>query len=248
MMNHGPDEQYKLEFNERERSYLNPPLEVVLTRLPRRHVYRCHSGPTFNLLNTIEQLSRISIIITRHPADSIVAIFCNDRGKTGSSTAKSRLFDNSVTLVPAESLTEQDVDKGLTSLIEGGALRDLLLWYERWFQVAARVTMTVVRSEDISQSPIPTLHAVADKIFPGTRISDEAAQSLKRETSEFRRIREVDAARYPRGYSGKTNVWKDYFSPPMIASYRRIVHATLSLCPNLKRLQTLYPDLLLADQ
>ncbi len=245
---YGPDWHLKLEpISSIRITGSDTSLQGIVRNLPfSSNVYRSHEPLSYRLLQFIETMGRSITIIFRHPADSLVAIYCNDREKTGPLTPVTNHFPNNVSLIEKEYLSDS-VEAGMARLIDGLTLNELLFWYARWLSIAPYSNLTKLKYEDFFEGRQDAMQSIFEAMFPGQELADEDIDFFEKATACFKEMRVVSSERYPRGYSGGKHVWKRYFNRDHIAAYNRKVKLILEATPILQELLRLYPDLYLDE-
>lgn len=236
-----------------------------------RGVLHSHAGPSTVTRFTLARLAIGHVVTVRHPADHVAALFCHMRGQVKgmlpfairryaasfpagpesagrelyATEAESHLFNHPV-IFPTDTqffLQTADVDAALSHMITDGYLWNALTWIADWCLLRIRSISEIVRYEDLIANPREVLPRAAGKAL-GYHPDDAA---LERGLSVMTRTEpggEPDPAVYPRGYTGRQGIWRDYLSPENRAAYNRVCEQFVAAHPYGRLVAELYSDLI----
>ncbi|MHC4427461.1 MAG: hypothetical protein ACYS0D_02525, partial [Planctomycetota bacterium] len=129
--------------------------------------------------------------------------------------------------------------------MKSGELLEALRFAGRWLSIRDRDRSLVVTYEGFMDDPIGTLAAM-NRLFALelpeaalTEIYRRAAPLTDRETNGYRHDRRI----YPFGWTGRAGVWRQYFSPDNVATFKAIFTAFCTTCPWGEAISEVYPDL-----
>jgi len=192
-----------------------------------------------NVLYCSELGSKL-VVLARHPADRIVAQFCmrfKDYNKKDTGTV--------------------DIETWFESMFRGSgrfqyvdALWENLEWLRGWLRYNDQDDILIVRYEDMMRDFNAHFSNIHDFLFnaPMSVELKEALDKIFQRSMEDGDIRsgDLEARHYPKGYSGKVGIWRDYLTPLNVETYNNITHKMLGTGKS-KSLLRLYPNLLLSD-
>ena len=189
-----------------------------------------------------------TVVLTRHPADRLVALFCMRHEGLRGRMVRSGISDTSDEAV----LNTLFVGPGHALPANIGALRHNLEWLEGWVQDEARERSVLARYEDMVADPIghfTTVHGALYRKAMASGLEDQIEAAIA-SSGEGGALQSGDAGTrsYPKGYTGKQGIWRDYLSDKNIAVYNEFVERFLSYSPYAKRILEIYPDLLLENE
>ncbi len=174
------------------------------------------------------------LVLVRHPADRIVAQYCMRASEFNDAELEptfNRIFEDRN--LP---LTVDPLVTGL-ELIEG------------WLRHSSDDGVLIVRYEDMMADLMRHFERIHDFLFEtpmGAALKASVLDSYAR-SSEGGDLQSGDKGTrsYPRGYSGKAGVWRDYLTKGNVEIYNTVVARFVERSDQRDRLLALYPDLLL---
>jgi hypothetical protein len=186
-----------------------------------------------------------TVLLTRHPADRLVALFCMRQEGLRSRMkrfGKTDLSDEAV-------LDNLFAGNSLTMAANIGTLRHNLHWLESWVQEEAQERSVIARYEDMLADSSAHFARIHQELF-GTPMSaplKEAVEAALSRSGEGGALQSGDSGTrsYPKGYSGKVGVWKDYLTAKNVATYNDVVQKFLGYTSYASEILAIYPDLLL---
>ena len=199
-------------------------------------------GPYMPLPGNIYKISSYQckvVLLTRHPADRIVARRCMNF-----SEANQNLF--------LQELEEGKAFKHHIHKQSDSSLRFTLDWLAGWLErYNGSETLLVIRYEDMIFDP----KAHFERIFKFMTNEDLPLSYWNQIKLQLPRTRPggdlqpgpTQFRAYPRGYTGKVGIWKNYFSDEDKAEYNEVVSSFLKFHPARDLVTNLYPDILLQE-
>jgi hypothetical protein len=186
-----------------------------------------------------------TVVLTRHPADRLVALYCmRHQGLRG------RMKNHGMVDVSEENVLS-NLFSGTTKTLPAniGSLRHNLEWLESWVYPEAQEGSIVARYEDMVADPMKHFEALHSKLF-ATEVSKRLRRELKATlaaSGEHGALQSGDSRTrsYSKGYSGKVGVWVDYLTRRNVDVYNDTVKRFLDYTPVADQLLAVYPDLLL---
>lgn len=185
------------------------------------------------------------VVLTRHPADRLVALYCMRH-----EGLRERMKKNGAT-----DLSEEAV---MNALFRGGrlpanigCLRANLGWLDGWLEAEARENALIVRYEDMFSDTMTHFSRIHEFLYG--RDMDPALiaelESLICASGEGGALQsgETSNRAYPKGYSGKVGVWRDYLTRSNVETYNDVVRRFLDYTERVEDIMALYPDLVLDD-
>jgi len=186
------------------------------------------------------------IVLFRHPADRLVAVFCM----------------NLRHLLEWEN--DKDISEGciLSNMLKGkyevsapGAsiycmgIKTTLEWMDGWVKKYHPGNMLFCKYENMMDSFENHFQEIYKFLFnkePTKDLLDEF-KNISHKTKEGGEYQPGDmkSRSYNKGYSGKVGIWRNYFSEEDIVFYNNTVEKYLSYCDEPDKMLELYPDLLL---
>lgn len=178
------------------------------------------------------------ILLFREPKDFLVATYCSvlkypDQSKYGPIFS----FDG-------HAVNKEDVEGSLDYLINGGLLFNALLYVAKWLHFRDEQRSIVVTYEQFASEPIAALERAVSLL--NLKVSLEQLHSVyDRHQTKFTQTRNdtVDTSYYPRGWTGRAGIWKDYFSEKNLADFNRVYRAFLGSVPFASKFESLYPSI-----
>jgi hypothetical protein len=224
-------------------------------------LYHSHAAALPVNAAILREMNVPAIVIVRHPADHLAALYCHLRGlligigearegppertRPEAQAALDRAraapshWHSVIRPVAKEAFLDGvSVEDSLLHLIEDGYLVSALAWVCDWLWQAEDGPFKMVRYEDLIASPRAVLEACYAFTLDGTPKPLPEKMSVPEP---------ADPRAYPHGYSGTAGIWCAYFRSPRVRSaYDRVVRNFLKLYPSAQALRGAYPDLLLS--
>jgi hypothetical protein len=178
------------------------------------------------------------ILLTRHPADRIVARACMKPNKEAAAAferelAEGRAFDQFFTQ-PSNASLRYDIQ-----------------WMAGWLkqQRPAHFTMHCARYEDMVENPIAHFGRI-HQFVTGKPMDAGFAKVIVDRMGRTKRGGDlqpgaVEGRTYPRGYSGEVGIWRKYFGEKDVTAYNDIIRRFLAYEVNAEQLLEIYPNLIL---
>jgi hypothetical protein len=223
-------------------SYVDALYPEILLYARNGGVLRSFLAPSTTNIVMLNWLIANYVVLTRHPADRLVARYCQLPGRV--ETDRPWRIDPGY-LIPDVFGGDRAMEDELDALITGGYLLDSLIWQANWLRLRHSFMSTVVRYEDLVAAGGSVFHELHRFLFDKD-MPRELSESVGRYLAEYRQSYQpesVDPRRYPRGYSGKVGVRMDYFSPRNVESYDSVVDGFMRTHPHAALVADLYPDL-----
>ena len=175
-----------------------------------------------------------AVILTRHPADRLVAQFCMRQERfraPDQETVFNQLF----------------LDVDLPGNI--GSLQSNLDWLAGWVRHGSGERTLIVKYEDMMEGAIDHFEKSHEFLYKqpmSAELIAEIENAFSR-SGEGGDMQPGDKTKrtYPKGYSGKAGVWRDYLTSANVENYNRVVGRFLDYSEQADALLDLYPDLLL---
>ena len=212
---------------------------------PTGGLVKYHTSATGKNLKVLELLGIKYIIIVREPIDQLTSIYCTylNYSKVHPDTF---LYDHIYPLFKERFLT-YDEKEILSYMIQDGYLFKILSWIVDWLTFRNKDKSMIVKYENFMLHRDETLNQLAqffhdseaspDIISKCNSIADGYKSKSLNAMNTGKRI-------YPHGWSGKIDIWKDYFLEEHMKTYNRIINSFLKNYPNASFLTDIYPDLL----
>jgi len=204
----------------------------------RGGVLKYHIPPSGKNLKVLDDFGFRYIILFRHPADVITSIYCNsfnliqNQGKNLRHSIihpiNMKYFEN-----------HDDMNTAINHLICDGYLNAVLLWMTDWVRYRNKDKSLVIRYEDVLSDRKNVFNGISG-FFYGRFITKDVLDHINRRYSKKRKD---DYRNYPKGWTGKVNTWRDYFSDDNIWRYNEKVNAFLGYYSSI--LESYYKDLVL---
>ena len=186
-----------------------------------------------------------TVVLTRHPADRMVALYCMRR-------------EGLIKRMSYRGFERIDQESVFSNLFSGtsislpaniGTLRRNLEWLESWVQPEAKEQSFLTRYEDMMDDAMAHFVRIHDFIYSSEMtgpLLKEIANALQQSGKEGNLQPGSSEGRvYPMGYSGKVGVWRDYLTPSNVETYNEVAKRFLEYSPYSDALLEIYPDLLL---
>ncbi len=239
-----------------EDSDLRPEL---VQNLPEGAVIKFHTQCSGKNLKVLDLLRNKYVILLRHPADQLTAMYCQSAREIVDPEAGVTLFGDRWsydTICPldvrlmANAIESNRPEEGLTHLINDGYLHAVLTWMLDWLRFRDAERSIVVRYEDFIADQQGFITRLTD-FLTGGQTGDEVLQQCKAIGDEYavtREEKEGDKKLYPKGWTGQVGIWKSYFSPENRQDYQDRVKAFLKYQPKALLLMDTYPNLVDIDE
>ena len=206
-------------------------------------IIKLPSPASAETLRVLDLLGSKHIVLLRHPADYLVALYCYYARIVGSekTPVEGQFQDLILRLENSLFSNLDDMDSTFSHLITRGYLLGSLSWMLDWLQFRNQERSMVVRYEDLISAPMETLDRVG-KFLYGKPLGGPASDACHAIVSKTPHATAY-AKFYPRGYTGEIGVWQKYFLPVHVDQYKNVVTKYLDLMPNADLLKKLYPDI-----
>ncbi len=178
------------------------------------------------------------IFLTRHPADRMVARACMRKNSEHA----------------AEFIESLEQGKAFDSILHGqnnASLRYNLEWMAGWLQARGNhANLYTIRYEDMMAAPRKHFNGIYT-FLTGREMDDKTWKIIQQDKMPETKAGGIlqpgatEGRVYPRGYSGKVGVWKDYLNDREIAEYNEIVTSFLKYHPAARLVTKLYPDIII---
>jgi hypothetical protein len=205
-------------------------------------VLRSFLAPSTTNLTLLEHFRCRYLVLVRHPADRLVARYCQLPGLA---------FEGRYRIDPGYLIenvfdSKMDMEQELDHLITRGYLLDNLIWQANWLRLRDPRVSRLVRYEDMMEHRESTFTRLYRFLFRAD-MDAELMATLDGFVADFREkyqpVTAADPRRYPKGYSGKVGVRADYFTPGNIKSYNDVIDGFLRWHPHAQLALDTYPDL-----
>lgn len=218
-----------------------------LTNFSRGGVFKNHAPIEFHNDTFLKQTGCKYVILLRHPADHLTAFYCHGRGLRDQllkvPTERFTPWSFAAGQMPSDTF-DKEPDKAIGQLIECGYFFKCLLWMADWIAFRHPGQSRLLRYEGI----INNFEACVTELcwfIRGSGPDDDLMRYLvhvfNHETNQGNNKNSLE--KYPRGWTGHIDVWKDYFSTENIEAYNRALHSFMRAYPQAKALSAVYPDL-----
>jgi len=240
---YGPDRDLNIEIRP-STEIVSLPIDKLLARVPQACCWRTHSPPDHEILKTVELLGIKSFVLLRHPADLIVANYCHHRGNRVNPT-RSGYVNAAISLLDIDKLNSLNLEDGIEMLLNSLFLRESLDLMAKWLHFRDSDLSMVVRYEDYIGAYLAVFDEMLSFLYPSAVMGMRSIEPIADAFKGFLEQRKGHEARYPKGYSGKVGVWKDYFTERNIHSYNRVVSGFIEHHPYASELCDYYDDLII---
>jgi len=182
-------------------------------------VLKYHIPPSGKNLKVLDDLGLRYIILFRHPADVIASIYCNslNLAQRGQNLRHSIIHP-----VNHDVVVNSDMDKAINHLIMDGYLYAVLLWMTDWIRYRDKDNSVIVCYEDIINNPRDVFDKVIRFLY-NKKIDD----IIFKKCADRYANKKIKTDNYPRGWTGKIGVWKDYFSESNKNNFNRVFSSFL---------------------
>lgn len=219
-----------------------------LKSFPRGGVFKNHAPIEYHNNLFLQQTGCKYVILMRHPADHLAAFFCHHRRVVSqvrwqAPPGRSGPWWFAVGQTPA-GFQDEEPEVGITQLIDFGYLFKCLQWMADWAAFRNPGQSRLLRYEDI----ISDFDAVVAELCWFVRgvgpdddlmrylvsvFNHEAAEGARKSSAQF----------YPRGWTGQSGAWRNYFSAETIEAYNCGVQKFIDTYPQARVLSAIYPNL-----
>ncbi|MFH1593941.1 MAG: sulfotransferase domain-containing protein [Candidatus Omnitrophota bacterium] len=219
---------------------------------PKGGVLKFHTRATGKNLKVLELLGVKYIILLRHPADQIVALYCNicDYLISAEEHEKNGWVKTNVYPVPGWVFRNGvDINESLQCLIREGYLNATLSWMVDWLRFRNAERSLILKYEDFVLKTEETLNVMSNFLvgFPVSQDCAKKCNVIVKGAKKHTENNSSNSTKYPRGWTGKIGIWKNYFSDTNKNDYRSTVKDFLDYYPNASLLQEVYTDLMDID-
>jgi hypothetical protein len=193
--------------------------------------------PNFGSFRVIAELGAKVALLCRHPADRLVARGCMTQGGV------------------EKQFTREQVETGeafqilIADYSLPPSLYDELHWLVGWLDgLGESARFLLLRYEDMvadAHAHFGRLHQFVTGRPMTAEVWDRLGATMVRSDGGDLQPGDRSARHYPKGYSGKVGVWRDYFTDENIAAYNAAVRRFLDYHPRADLLLRVYPDVYL---
>jgi Sulfotransferase domain len=184
----------------------------------------------------VEELGSRWVVLTRHPADRLVAQYCMRKSELAADT-------DATDALPVF----QRMCHGIELPHTVDDLTSTLSWLAGWAERSKDPRLLVVRYEDMMSDPEEHFSRINAFLFdkPMSAPLLNAIQGHLSQSGEGGALQSGDPSTrtYEKGYSGRVQVWRDYLETDDVAAYNEIVDRFLTFHAASAPLTALYPDL-----
>ena len=212
---------------------------------PNGGVLKYHTNPTGANLKVLDLLGVKYIVLLRHPIDQMVAQYCSVFGfdDVVVNNASGWIYDSIIPL-RVDTLSPETPDESIKYLIENGYLTSALRWMIDWLRIRDPVRSKVVRYEDFVEDRRAMLNDVS-RFIKGADVDDSTFEKSVAISESYSGTRDkTNGSLYPRGWSGKIGIWREYLSEENLNRYAHVVDGFCRNYPDSDMLISLYPSLL----
>lgn len=204
-------------------------------------VLKYHPRPESKNLQVIELLRLKYVITLRHPLDQLTALLCHFGGEIAESS-NSRFFYDHLFPIEKKYFINKTNDERLSFLISQGYLYAMLAWICEWLKFRDEESSMVIKYEDFFSNNAQWL-AVFKALWGAERTYFE--HNLHDASSKYRNLRgqENNFKKYPRGWTGKIGIWRDYYTSSNKAAYDHAIEQFIQNYPLASYLLEYYPEL-----
>lgn len=245
----------------------------LLDRFPEGGTYKSHAPIYATTARFLQLVGSKYIVLLRHPADFIPALYCHLRAEL----AGMKATDLAAALPPelsdklknwtGEELSRNmplgpwidtispvrrsilaanvSLDAAMTHFIADGALLKSMQWMADWLEYRDREKSIVVTYEEVMGEFDRTIGRLCTFIR-GEPPNDDVMAYLKHVTKAVAEEGHAKpSCNYPRGWTGSVGIWKRYLSADNVHSYNKVIGGFLAHYPHAARLLSVYPELLI---
>ncbi len=229
---------------------IDPGLRVeMLKYFPDGGGFRHHISPTYNSFHVLALWQCPYILLIRHPADLIAAVYSHlvvsrDHG-IWPDNIHPHLLRTLPRLLNAADIEQNDPQSAIQHLLADGYLQALLLWILDWIQFRDMDKSYILRYEDFIQNRMKTLIELTQFLWQTNQVPDEVFLQSQKESDNYAESRKEVIAKYPHGWTGEKNTWKNYFTSENLNTYQLITRRVLEHHRASANLLDLYPDIYL---
>ena len=222
--------------------------DEILKMFPHGGVYKSHAPCSAQTRAVLKRFECKYAILLRHPADFIAALYCHligehqrlsDLGDAGEWIEMHKPVSRAAVDYPKSS-----VEDGISHLIEDGSLLDALQWTNAWLTLRDPARSIVVTYKSLQANLEEFVNRLSYLIRDEPASADRLAYitSIHVDTAVDRTVRDN---KYPRGWTGKVGVWRDYFSAKHRDIYNKTVRSFQDTLPSNCSISEIYPELLI---
>jgi hypothetical protein len=227
----------------------------TLKWFPNGGVYKNHAPVSYHTDKLMKELGFKCIILLRHPADHLAGFYCHQRGLSkklagslkhipqdrrtswylATGPASHRVFDSEVPL-----------ERAFNHLISEGYLFKTLGWMVDWLEYRIPELSIVLTYEQLMSDFEGTIVRLSEFLRGEPPTDDTMAYLCHVFAAEAEKGRtQTNREKYPRGWTGKVDTYRAYFTAENVADYNRTVDAFLRSYPGAHNLLSFYPELVL---
>ena len=183
----------------------------LFSELTNGEIVNNHSFPKGTTLYWTEKLEDLKyIIILRNPLDQITALFCHYLKEQNIRLAR---YDY-IHPINTQKISVQNIEDGLNHFIEDGYLLTSLHWMNNWLIRRNENKSKLITYEDFHTEPHKKMTELVYFLWK-SGLSDEMLNYLNEELSKIGHGKsdqqDIKPELYPKGYTGKPDIWKEYF-------------------------------------
>jgi hypothetical protein len=146
---------------------------------------------------------------------------------------------------------QADMNDAISYLVREGCLHRVLAWIADWLYFRDVDRSLVVRYEDFVTDRRMTLNRVACLVH-GNDIGEEVFSKCESDIESImnKRSSHINSGdrRYPCGWTGKIDTWRDYFTERNRQDYLSVVNDFLKYYPHASLVLNVYPNLLMLPE
>ncbi len=206
-------------------------------------ILKTHPQPSVKNFRVIKLLDIKYVITLRHPLDQLTSLLAHHRKVL--SQRKDYDFEflpDDLCLMDREVFAKMNIEEQIDFLINDGYLSAMLTWLVNWLVFRDKDRSMVIRYEDFFSNPEAIFTSFSDfwgaKVASGNKVSASLGYA-----DYYKNLRKDESEYYPRGWTGKVNAWKDYFTDKNKTNYDRFIEKYLAINPNASVLLDYYSDL-----
>ncbi len=199
---------------------------------PGGSIYKGHFWATQKNLGILESETNEYVVLLRSPADTLTAQFCSVRAQP-----KEAKYNP---IYPIDHTKFDSIEGGLLSLINDGYLAHLLMWMADWIDNLDAEKGRLLLFESFVQDPIFSLTELAEWV--GVVMKPELVKHAEGIRQFYYKPDEgIDTNVYPKGWTGKIDVFTHYFTKPCADAFEEVFSAMTLTHPGMAMLNNLYP-------
>lgn len=219
-----------------------------LKSFPRGGVFKNHAPIEYHNNFFLQQTGCKYVVLIRHPADHLAAFFCHQRGVVSRvswqpPSERSTPWWFATGQMPA-GFQDNEPEIGIQQLIDCGYLFKCLQWMADWTAFRNPNQSRLLRYEDVIgnfEAVVTEMCWFIREVGPDDDLMRYAKQVFSHETAEGTRKHALQY--YLRGWTGRTDIWRSYFSAATVEAYNNVVQKFLNAYPQAGLLATVYPNL-----